>query len=309
MTRGGALVTHEDCLLHRMQDGHFERPERLAHLLAYLNASGIQQDMATLTPEPASIDLLSRIHPRHYVEALEQSAPTEGLVRVDPDTAMGPGSMRAAQLAAGAVVDATRGILAGELTWAFCAVRPPGHHAEESTAMGFCFFNSVALGAHVALEESHLERVAILDFDVHHGNGTVDIFKDRPEVLVCSSFQHPYYPHRLFDIARPNIVNTPLDAGTDGTGFRRAIERDWLPALEAHKPQIIFVSAGFDAHRADPLGGLLLVEADYRWVTELIADAADRYAEGRMVSSLEGGYDLDALACSVEAHLQVLLDH
>ena len=309
MTHLGALVTHADCILHKMQDGHFERPERLSHLLAYLNTTGIEQDMAALTPEPASIDLLSRIHPRAYVEALEQHAPTEGLVRVDPDTAMGPGTLRAAELAAGAVVDATRGVLAGEMTWAFCAVRPPGHHAEESTAMGFCFFNSVALGAHVALAESDLERVAILDFDVHHGNGTVDIFKDRPEVLVCSSFQHPHYPYRLFDIERPNIVNTPLDAGTDGTGFRQAIERDWLPALEAHKPQLIFVSAGFDAHRADPLGGLLLDEADFRWVTLLIADAAERYAKGRVVSSLEGGYDLDALARSVEAHLQALMGH
>ncbi len=175
--------------------------------------------------------------------------------------------------------------------------------------MGFCFFNSVALGAHVALEHGDIERVAILDFDVHHGNGTVDIFKDRPEVLVCSSFQHPHYPYRLFDIERPNIVNTPLDAGTDGTGFRSAIERDWLPALEAHKPQLILVSAGFDAHRADPLGGLFLEEADYRWVTELIADAAARYCGGRVVSTLEGGYDLDALAHCVEAHLQALLEH
>jgi acetoin utilization deacetylase AcuC-like enzyme len=304
----GAVVTHEDCLLHRMQEGHPERPERLAHVLAHLEASGLGGDLARLTPQPASLDVLAGIHGREYLELLQRHAPSEGLVRVDPDTAMGTGSLRAAALAAGAVMDATRAVLAGELRWAFCAVRPPGHHAEESAAMGFCFYNNVALGAHVALAEDLVGRVAILDFDVHHGNGTIDIFKDRPEVLVCSSFQHPFYPNRLFDIERPNIVNTPLQAGTDGTGFRRAVERDWLPAVDAHKPELIFVSAGFDAHMADPLGGLLLDEEDFRWVTTLIVDAAKRHTGGRVVSTLEGGYDLNALAHSVEAHLRALLD-
>ena len=197
-------------------------------------------------------------------------------------------------------------VLAGADKTAFCAVRPPGHHAESDGAMGFCFLNSIALGATAALAGDEIERVAILDFDVHHGNGTVEMFQDRPEVLVCSSFQHPFYPHRSHDVVRPNIVNTPLPAGTAGSEFRRALEADWLPALERHQPDLLLVSAGFDAHRDDPLAGLNLDEADYRWVSELIMAAADRHSSGRVISALEGGYDLNALARSVASHLQVL---
>jgi acetoin utilization deacetylase AcuC-like enzyme len=172
--------------------------------------------------------------------------------------------------------------------------------------MGFCFYNSIALGAEIALQHPDIERVAVLDFDVHHGNGTVDIFKDRPEVLVCSSFQHPYYPHRYADIQRPNIVNSPLAAGSGSMEFRQVIEQDWLPALADHQPQLIFVSAGFDAHRDDPLAQLNLTEADFAWITRLISAAADSYANGRIVSALEGGYDLNALARSVHTHLEAL---
>lgn len=308
MTHSCCLVTHDDCLLHRMQPRHPERPERLSHLLAHLEQSGIGSDFERVKPEPASVELLSSIHDRAYVEMLEALLPAEGLVQVDPDTAMGPGSMRAAKCAAGAVVAATRAVLAGSFERAFCAVRPPGHHAEKAAAMGFCFFNNVALGARVALDEGGLERVAILDFDVHQGNGTVAEFMDEPRVLVCSSFQHPHYPNRLFDVERANIVNTPLPAGTDGPHFRAAVERDWLPALERHRPELILVSAGFDGHRDDPLADFDLLEADYGWVTELIADAAARSADGRIVSTLEGGYDLDALARSAEAHLIALRD-
>ena len=197
-------------------------------------------------------------------------------------------------------------VLNGAQQRVFCAVRPPGHHAERDSAMGFCLLNSVAIAAIAALDHAEVERVAILDFDVHHGNGTVDVCRDHPQILVCSSFQSPYYPNRLDDLVQPNIVNTPLVAGTDGKVFRAALERDWLPALEAHQPDIVFISAGFDAHVNDPLADLRLVEDDYRWVTQFIVSIANQYAQGRVVSTLEGGYDLDALARSVTAHLEAL---
>ncbi len=180
------------------------------------------------------------------------------------------------------------------------------HHAERDAAMGFCFFNHVAVGAACALQDESIERVAVLDFDVHHGNGTVEIFKDRPEVLVASSFQHPHYPNRYHDVVRDHIVNTPLPAGTSGADFRRAIERDWIPALERFRPDLIFVSAGFDAHQLDPLGDLRLTEEDFAWVTKLIVAQAETHCRGRVISTLEGGYHLEALARSVAAHLSAL---
>ena len=290
-----------------MQARHPECPERLTRILDYLRATGMLAELEVREPAPATDDTLIAIHERRYLDMLAAASPAAGLVRVDPDTALCPRSLTAAHRAAGALVDATHAVLAGAAQRAFCAVRPPGHHAEEGAAMGFCFYNNIALGAVTALQDASIERVAILDFDVHHGNGTIDIFKSRPEVLVCSSFQHPLYPNRYVDLARPNIVNTPLAAGTDSAGFRRAIERDWLPAIEAHRPQLIFVSAGFDAHRADPLGGLLLETDDYAWITRLICDSARQFAGGRVIAALEGGYDLDALANSAGAHIGGLL--
>ncbi|MEZ5551723.1 MAG: histone deacetylase family protein [Pseudomonadales bacterium] len=301
-------LSHPDCLAHQMQPGHPERPDRLRAIDAHLARTGLQQSLEPLQAAPIAADSLSPTHQTSYLRSLTDRSPSRGLVPVDPDTALCPASLSAARLAAGAVVEAVARVFEAPGRRAFCAVRPPGHHAERDAAMGFCFYNSIALGADAALTRPGIERVAILDFDVHHGNGTVDIFRDRPEVLVCSSFQHPFYPYRLADIVRPNIINTPLDAGTGSAGFRRRISADWLPALERHRPQLILVSAGFDAHREDPLGGLDLDEEDFRWITALIRDAADHYCEGRIVSALEGGYDLDALARSVHAHLQALLD-
>ncbi|MCZ6640433.1 MAG: histone deacetylase family protein [Gammaproteobacteria bacterium] len=300
------LITHEDCLEHRMMPGSAERPERLSALLRYLNDSGLQADLDTRVAEPVDLQTLTNVHDESFLRSLDAAVPETGLFNVDPDTAMGPESLRAAALAAGAVTGAVNEVLCGNTQRAFCAVRPPGHHAEADAAMGFCFYNSVALGAMIALDNDAIDRVAVLDFDVHHGNGTVDIFKDRPEVLVCSSFQHPFYPHRYTDIERDNIVNTPLPAGTGSSSFRAAVERDWIQAVEAHRPQFILVSAGFDAHRDDPLGELLLTDEDYRWITELIVDLANRFSEGRVVSALEGGYDLDALSRSAHAHIEVL---
>jgi acetoin utilization deacetylase AcuC-like enzyme len=300
------LFTHPRCLDHQMQPGHPESPDRLRAILRYLEASGALQALEVRDATAVSAARLRRVHDPDYLERLQRLAPVEGLAMIDPDTAMCPATLIAAALAAGAVADAVDAVLAGEADRAFCAVRPPGHHAEADAAMGFCFYNNVAVGAAAALEHPNVARVAVLDFDVHHGNGTVDIFRDRPEVLVCSTFQHPYYPDRHTHTAGPNLVSTPLPAGTDGARFREAVEAAWLPALARHRPELVLVSAGFDGHLRDPLAQLQLTEDDYRWVTRLIVDAANEHAEGRVVSTLEGGYDLDALARSVAAHLEAL---
>ena len=300
------LITHSVCLEHQMEQRHPESPERLAAVLSHLNDSRLIDELTTLQAAEAVRDDLTAFHHYPYVDELIAMDPDQGLQPVNPDTSMGPKSLAAARYAAGAAIQGVDHVLAEADTRVFCAVRPPGHHAEESTAMGFCFFNSVALAAHRALNQHELERVAILDFDVHHGNGTVNAFQDDPRVLVCSSFQFPHYPYRLQDVDRPNIVNTPLAAGTTGVEFRKAIEQDWLPAMDEFAPALILVSAGFDAHRDDPLGDLLLDESDFAWITSLIIDAANRHAHGRIVSVLEGGYNLKALASSVATHLEGL---
>ena len=299
------LFTHPGCLLHDTPPGHPERPDRLGAVVDRLKVEGLLDDASVVRPTVAANEALARVHDLRYIEAVSAASPEEGHVRVETDTVMSPGSERAARLAAGAVVEAVEHALDGTTKRAFCAVRPPGHHAESATVMGFCFFNSVAVGADRALDD--LDRVAILDFDVHHGNGTVEMFADRPEVLVCSSFQYPYYPGIRQQVDRTNIVNTPLPAGTGSAAYRRAVERDWLPALESHRPELILVSAGFDAHAEDPLAGLELRDDDYLWITRFIVDAAERFAAGRVVSTLEGGYNLDALARSAALHVRGLL--
>lgn len=289
-----------------MDAGHPECPERLSTVLRHLEQCGILDEIDICQATPAQRTDLARVHAEPFLDALERVVPGSGLVHVTPDTAMGPRSLDAAKAVAGAAVGGVRMVLAKQEQRVFCAVRPPGHHAEESTVMGFCFLNGIAVAAMAALEDDQVDRVAILDFDVHHGNGTVAAFMDNPSVLVCSSFQHPHYPYRYFDVDRGNIVNTPLPAGTRSIEFRKAVEREWLPALDSFKPQLVLVSAGFDGHTDDPLGDFLLTEDDFAWVTGLITDAANRHAEGRIVSVLEGGYDLDALARSVAVHLEVL---
>ena len=302
-----ALFTHLHCLEHDMGERHPERPARLAAVLMHLDETGLYADLEVHEAPEAQRTDLARVHGKAFLDGLAELTPDEGRVRLDADTAMGPGSLRAARTAAGAAVAAVELVLGGADKRAFCAVRPPGHHAEGSQAMGFCFFNSIAVAAARALDDPGIDRVAILDFDVHHGNGTVAAFMDNPDVLVCSSFQFPFYPYRLQDVQRPNVVNTPLPAGTRGPEFRKSVERDWLPALDDFRPDLILVSAGFDGHADDPLAGLLLTEEDYAWVTRLITAAANRQASGRIVSMLEGGYHLGALSRSVAAHVEELM--
>jgi acetoin utilization deacetylase AcuC-like enzyme len=301
-----ALFTHPDCALHEMGAGHPESPQRLKAILAALESSGLMQRLAVREAPLAGRQHLERVHIPEHVDAIFEAAPQRGYAYLDPDTSMNPKSLDAALRAAGAVVAATDAVMAGEVKSAFCAVRPPGHHATPHRAMGFCLFNNVALGAMHALEAHGLERVAVLDFDVHHGNGTEDAFHEDPRVMLCSTFQHPYYPYCGADSGNDHIINVPLPAMTDGAGFRRAVEREWLPALERFRPQLVFVSAGFDAHRDDPLAYLKLDDEDYRWVTERLVEVAERDAEGRVVSTLEGGYNTDALARCVVEHVSVL---
>jgi acetoin utilization deacetylase AcuC-like enzyme len=302
-----AWYTHESCRLHDMGAGHPECPQRLDAIEAMLAADAELAAAVERAEAPeASVEQLARVHDPRYIEAIERAAPARGLRQLDPDTAMNPHSLSAARRAAGAVVRATDRVIAGEVNNAFCPVRPPGHHAEHGRPMGFCIFNGVATGAAHALAAHGLERVAIVDFDVHHGNGTEDIFRDEPRVLMASTFQHPLYPYSGTEGRGERMVNVPLPSGADGRSLRAAVEREWLPAFERFQPQMLFVSAGFDAHRDDPLAGLGWVEDDYAWVTRQLMAVAERWCEGRLVSVLEGGYDLQALARSVRAHVRVL---
>ena len=300
------LMTHPDCLNHTMPE-HPERPERLSAVMELLGRSGLRDEMQVLEASEISNDQLCLTHPIEYIRHIENTENPGQVVHVDPDTYMSGGSTRAAKLAAGAVVEATSRILQGEAKRAFCAVRPPGHHAELAQALGFCLFNNIAIAAHIALQQPQINRVAILDFDVHHCNGTVDIFKNDERVLVCSSFQDHFYPYRYLDFTNDHIISTPLAAATGSLEFRQHVEKSWLLPIQQHKPDLIFVSAGFDAHRDDPLADLNLTENDFKWVTELIVDLANSHAGGRVISTLEGGYNLTSLANSTYAHVKTLL--
>lgn len=307
--------THPDCRRHDMGRGHPECPERLDAIEDRLLASRLLDVVDRREAPLASPELVELAHDRMHVAAVrglaeevieEENAGGDGLVFIDPDTAMNRHTWNAVLRAAGAALAATDAVMAGELDNAFCAVRPPGHHACRNRAMGFCVFNNVAIAAKYALERHGLQRVAVVDFDVHHGNGTEDILAGDDRVLMVGIFQHPFYPYSGFGAAAGNMVNLPVPAYTKGPAIRDLIEQHWLPRLEAFRPEMIFISAGFDAHREDDLGQLGLVEADYTWMTERLMDIAQRHAQGRIVSSLEGGYNLDALGRSVEAHVRAL---
>jgi acetoin utilization deacetylase AcuC-like enzyme len=302
-----AYITHPSCLQHEMGPDHPECPERLASISDHVIALGLDPYVVRHEATPATREQLSRVHSPAYVEAIEHAAPASGLRYLDPDTALNPHSVRAALHAAGAAVNAVDLVCGGEHQKAFCAVRPPGHHAESRRAMGFCVFNNVAVGAAHALAVHGLSRVAIVDFDVHHGNGTEEMFSDDPRVLMVSTFQYPLYPYSGVDNPAPNMVNIPLSAGSGGAEFRDAVVERWLPALDEQQPELILISAGFDAHREDPLAGLQFTESDYAWVTRELCSVARRHADGRIVSSLEGGYALSALGRSAAAHIRELI--
>ena len=302
-----AFVTHPVFSLHEMGPYHPECPERISAITDRLIASGLDAYLYHYTAPEASLEQIARAHDTRYIREVEAAVPASGLHFIDADTALNPHTLEAARHAAGAAVLAVDILMRRECRTAFCAVRPPGHHAERNRAMGFCIFNSVAVGAAHALAAHGLERVAIVDFDVHHGNGTEHIFAGDPRVLMVSTFQHPLYPYSGLENPASNMVNVPLAAGSGGEEFRAAVRDHWLPALEAHRPQLIFISAGFDAHREDPLAGLKFVEADYAWVTRELIAVADRHAEGRLVSMLEGGYALSALGRSAAEHVRELL--
>jgi acetoin utilization deacetylase AcuC-like enzyme len=301
-----AFITHRACLLHDMGEHHPEQPARLSAIEDQLIASGLINHLQQADAPKATRVQLERVHAAGYLDAVEEAAPHSGIVHLDPDTAMCPYTLDAALHAAGAAVLATDMVIAGQAATAFSAVRPPGHHAERARAMGFCIYNNVAVAAMHALEHHGLERVAIVDFDVHHGNGTEEIFDNDPRVLMVSTFQHPFYPYSGTEGRSERMVNIPLAAYSGGREFRAAVEQHWMPALAAFKPQMLFISAGFDAHREDDMAMLNFVEADYAWVTAKLKAVADEHAQGRIVSMLEGGYALSALGRSVVAHLKVL---
>ena len=303
-----AFITHRDCWRHDMGSHHPECPERLGAIQDRLIAAGLDLYLAHHEAPLAEMEQLLRVHPRPYIEMLEASSPAHGIHHLDPDTAMSPGTWQAALRAAGAGVMATDIVMRGEAPNAFCAVRPPGHHAERARAMGFCFFNNIAVAARHGIEQWGLKRVAIVDFDVHHGNGTEEIFAGDDKVLMVGTFQHPFYPYSGTEHPAANMCNVPVKAGTRGEGFREVIADVWLPRLREFAPELIYVSAGFDAHYEDDMASLGLVESDYAWVTEQLKGVARETAQGRIISMLEGGYSLSALARSVAAHVKALAE-
>ena len=285
---------------------HPECPERLDAIRDRLIASGLDDVMLHHSAPEATREQLERVHSSSYIEMVEEASPSTGIHYLDPDTALNPDSLSAARHAAGAAVLATDLVIRGECSSAFCAVRPPGHHATRTRAMGFCLFNNVAVGVAHALRAHGLKRAAVVDFDVHHGNGTEEIFAGDENVIMVGTFQYPLYPYSGVNPLGPNMHNVPLAPGSGSEAFRAAISTRCLPALEAHRPEIIFVSAGFDAHQEDPLANLKLTDADFAWVSGEIAKVAARHAQGRVVSTLEGGYALPALGRSAAAHIRAL---
>lgn len=300
-----ALITHPDCLGHITPTGHPEQVARLDSVLGALDG----MPLLRLTAPMAADDDILRAHPAAHLAAMRKASPTEGIRGLDPDTWMSPGSLAATYRAAGAAVRGVDAVMTGEARNVFIATRPPGHHAERETAMGFCIFGNVAIAAKHALDHHGLTRVAIVDFDVHHGNGTQDLVQEDPRILFVSSHEMPLYPG-TGDPAdtgdHDTVVNIALDSGTAGPAFRRIYEQKVFPRVDSFAPELIIISAGFDAHRDDPLANIMLTEQDFAWVTGRLCDLADKHCAGRVVSALEGGYDLEALGRSAAAHVQVL---
>ncbi len=302
-----AFITHDVCHLHEMTNQHPECPARLDAIKRYLQETKILNKLRVMEANKINREWLTLAHDENYIEKIFSLAPKDNLIYLDPDTAMNIHSLDAALYAVGSNVLAVDLLLKNKIKNAFCAVRPPGHHAEINSAMGFCLFNNIAIAAKYALENKGLKKVAIIDFDVHHGNGTEDIIANDDRILFCSSFQHPFYPFSGNDTESSHIINLPLSAGSDGKSAHQLMKEHWWPALLDFKPELIFISAGFDAHQEDPLGNLNFTTENYFEITQDIVEIAKQCCESRLVSSLEGGYNLKALAESVGAHINALL--
>jgi acetoin utilization deacetylase AcuC-like enzyme len=306
-----AYITHPDCARHEMGEGHPECPQRLGAVADALLMRGLLDYMLPVDAPLATEEQLGRAHSGLHVRTVIEAGPTEGYAQIDPDTRMNPYTVRAALRAAGAGIAAVDMVLGGEVPTAFCAVRPPGHHAERDAAMGFCFFNNAAVAVRHALDVHGLQRVALIDFDVHHGNGSEDILAHDDRVLMCGSFEIGLYPFNSPDARgatdAPNMVNVGLPSRSGGDALRAAVSDHWVPALDRFRPELIVISAGFDAHREDDMGNLGWVDADYEWITRQLMTVAARHAQGRVISFLEGGYVLNPLARAATAHVRVLI--
>ena len=301
------ILFHPDCALHEMGENHPESPQRLQVIETALKHSELNPCLNFIKANTADFEKVTRAHDKQYLDNLINIAPKFGYTKIDEDTMMNPWTLKAALFAAGSVIQAVDLVMEQVITQAFCNVRPPGHHALHNKAMGFCFLNNVAIGVLHALTEYSLKRVAIIDFDVHHGNGTEDIIKDKTQVLFCSSYQYPFYPQSPIIQNNPHILHLPLQAFTDSKTFREGVSKQWLGPLREFAPDFIFISAGFDAHYSDPIGGLKLTEDDYYWITKEVFSIAKECCNGRVVSSLEGGYNLSHLGSCVVSHLKGLL--
>jgi len=302
-----AYISHPDFMKHEMGRHHPECPERIAAIEDQLIQSRLDAHLKRIDPPLASEADITRVHSEDHLAFVKSKAPSSGYAMIDGDTIMNPATWTVSLRAAGAAIAAVDAVMQGEVNNAFCAIRPPGHHAEPHRSMGFCVFNNVAIATRYAIEKYDLDRVAVIDFDVHHGNGTEAAFINDSHVLMCSFFQHPFYPYSGLD-GGDNMVNVPLPATTNGTIVRDMISKTWIPRLDEFKPQLIIISAGFDAHREDDLGQMGLVEDDYVWMTKQLMEVANRYCDGKIVSCLEGGYNLSALGRSVAAHLKTLAE-
>ncbi|MDI9818864.1 MULTISPECIES: histone deacetylase family protein [unclassified Legionella] len=302
------FISHPDCLLHKMGDYHPEQPARLQVIEQEVFNSDLKQFLQYYQAPLATREQLLRVHEESYVEFIYQASPKEGFVPLDPDVLMNPYSLTAALRAAGSVIKGVDLVMNNEVDTVFCNVRPPGHHAERDKAMGFCLFNNVAVGVAYAMEHFNLKQIAIIDFDVHHGNGTENIFLQENRVLYCSTFEHPFYPFSGAYTKSRHIINIPLPAGTMGEQFREQVEEHWLNQIAEFAPEMIFFSAGFDAYYQDELADLMLTADDYLWITQKIKKIAIQFSEGRMVSVLEGGYNLNGLGQCVLAHLRGLIE-
>lgn len=303
-----AYISHAKCHAHDTGEGHPENARRLSAIEDKFMETGLVDVLRYVDAPEVTESQLLRVHTQGHLQTIESMVPQSGYARLDPDTVIGPATLPAARRAAGAVVAAVDLVMGGEMESVFCGVRPPGHHAESRQAMGFCLYNNIAVGAAHALQQYGLKKVAIVDFDVHHGNGTEDIFKDEDRVLFCSTFQHPFFPYTEVLPNAANRVNVPLAASARSEEFRAAVTDHWLPALNDFQPQLVLISAGFDAHRDDDMSNIYLTDADFLWVTEQIVDVAAGSASGRIVSVLEGGYELNSLARCVDAHIRILMD-